>query len=356
MKINVKKHLINTSLTALILIVSFFIGLLLHKVLAVEEHITTVFVFAVFLISLITDGYSYGVISAFLAVLAVNYAFTFPYFALSYSVPENFISALIMIVISLMTGALTTRLKKWRQIKIQSEHEIMRANLMRAVSHDLRTPLTTIYGASSAILENYDSIQDAQKKRMITGIREDSQWLIRMVENLLSVTRIDDSNVKLIKTPTVPDELIDSVALKFKQRYPGQHMEIELPEQVVLVPMDALLIEQVLGNLLENAVQHAKGMTRLVLRVYLSDGKAVFEVEDDGCGIDKEKLEKIFTGYSGSSGQSADSHKRNAGIGLSVCAAIVKAHGGSIKSHSGKSGGAVVSFALDIEEETYDEQ
>lgn len=356
MKINVKKHLINTSLTALILIVSFFIGLLLHKVLAVEEHITTVFVFAVFLISLLTDGYVYGIVSAFLAVLAVNYAFTFPFFALSYSVPENFISALIMIVISLMTGALTTRLKKWRQIKIQSEHEIMRANLMRAVSHDLRTPLTTIYGASSAILENYDTINDTQKMRMITGIREDSQWLIRMVENLLSVTRIDNGNVKLIKTPTVPDELIDAVVIKFKKRYPTQKIGIELPDRVVVVPMDPLLIEQVLGNLLENAVQHAKGMTKLILRVRISEGKAYFEVEDNGCGIEKERLDKIFSGYLGASEQPADAQKRNAGIGLSVCAAIIKAHGGSIEARSEKQSGTVISFALDIEEDTYDEQ
>lgn len=355
MNSKVKKHLKNIAVTALILLVSFFVGILLHEVLAVEEHITTVFVFAVFLISLLTDGYAYGIVSAFLAVLAVNYAFTFPYFALSYSVPENFISALIMIVIALMTGALTTRLKAWRQIKLQSENEIMRANLLRAVSHDLRTPLTTIYGASSAMLENYETIKDPQKIRMIAGIREDAQWLIRMVENLLSVTRIDGGNVKLIKTPTVPDELIDSVVIKFKKRYPGHQLEIEMPEQVVIVPMDPLLIEQVLGNLLENAVQHAKGMTRLVLRVRLQGGEAIFEVEDNGCGIEKERLDKLFSGYPSASEQPMDTQKRNAGIGLSVCAAIIKAHGSSIKVRSDRQNGTLFSFALDIEEGTYDE-
>ncbi|MBQ7379832.1 MAG: DUF4118 domain-containing protein [Clostridia bacterium] len=355
MKINAKKYLKNIAITALILTASFFVGLLLHEVLAVREHVTTVFVFAVFLISLLTDGYAYGIVSAFLGVLAVNYAFTFPYFAFSYSVPENFVSALIMIVIALMTGALTTRLKEWRQIKIQSEHEIMRANLLRAVSHDLRTPLTTIYGASSAILENYDTINDTQKIRMVTGIREDSQWLIRMVENLLSITRIDSGNVKLIKTPTVPDELIDAVVIKFKKRYPEQQLEIELPEQVVIVPMDPLLIEQVLSNLLENAVQHAKGMTRLVLRVRLIEGKAVFEVEDNGCGIEKDRLDRIFDGYRGGTEQPMDSQPRNAGIGLSVCATIVKAHGGTIEVRSDHKRGTAFSFALDTEEGSYDE-
>lgn len=350
MKIHVKKLLINCAVTGLILIVSFLIGLLLHEVLGIEEHITTVFVFAVFLVSLITDGYAYGVISAFLSVLAVNYAFTFPYFALSYSVPENFISALIMTVIALVTGALTTRLKKWRQIKLQSEHEIMRANLLRAVSHDLRTPLTSIYGASSAILENYEDIGNVQKIRMIGGIKQDAEWLIRMVENLLSVTRIDSGNVKLIKTPIVLEELIDSVALKAKKRFSELPLEIELPEQVVIVPMDALLIEQVLGNLIENAVIHAKGMTRLVLRVTLQKGRAVFEVEDNGCGIAKEQLDSIFSGYSRAPDQPADMHKRNAGIGLSVCATIVKAHGSSISAHSDGQHGAIFRFALDTEE------
>ena len=348
MKDNLIKHLKNIAVVLVVLISTFAISIVLQEVLAMQEHITAVFVFAVFLVSLLIDGYIYGILTAFLGVLAVNFAFTFPYFTFNFSIPENVISALIMIVISLMTSALTTKLKKWKEIKAEGERERMRANLLRAVSHDIRTPLTTIYGSSSAILHNYDGLSDESKRKMLSGIKEDSQWLIGMVENLLSITRIDSGNVKLIKSPTVLEELVDSVILKFKKNYPDKCVEISIPDKVVIIPMDALLIQQVLINMLENAVHHAIGMTRIVFRVSTYGPNAIFEICDDGCGIDKERLDKIFGGFYNDQDQTTDTKRRNAGIGLSVCATIINAHGGSIFAKNAKEGGAVFGFSLAI--------
>lgn len=355
---NAKKQLKNVLLMLVVLSATFGISIVLHNILTLQDSITTVFVFAVFLVSLLTDGYLYGILTAFIGMMAVNFAFTFPYFALNFAVPENFLSALVMIVISFMTSTLTTKLKKWQELKAEGEHEKMRANLLRAVSHDLRTPLTTIYGSSSAILDNYGSLNDEQKMKMVVGIKEDSEWLIRMVENLLSITRIDRGNVKIIKSPTVLEELVDSVILKFKKRYPEQQVDIDIPEDMVIIPIDAILIEQVIVNILENAVQHAVGMTELNFKVFLIDKKAIFEISDNGCGIEKDRLEKIFTEYYDSSEQPSDSKHRNAGIGLSVCATIIKAHGGSIRADNARDGGAIFRFALDIsepEENLYEE-
>ena len=117
-----------------------------------------------------------------------------------------------------------------------------------------------------------------------------------MVENLLSVTRIDGAKVELVKTPTVLDELIDSVLMKFSKKHPNQKVITQIPEEFVDIPMDSLLIEQVLLNLLENAVFHAKGMTELKLSVSLVGDKTIFEVADNGCGIPEDVLQKIFTG------------------------------------------------------------
>ncbi len=341
--------------TAAMLTLSFAVSLLLQNLFDIPDPITTIFVFAVFLISLVTDGYVYGIAAALISVLLVNYAFTFPYFALNFTIPANFISALFMTVISLLTSALTTKIKQQEAMKAEGELERMRANLLRAVSHDLRTPLTTIYGSSSALLENSDSLTEAQQARMLHGICEDSQWLIGMVENLLSITRIDAANVKLIKTPTVLDELIDSVIRKFHKRYPNQGVQLDLPEQIVMIPMDPILMEQVIHNILENAVQHSKGMTQLRLGVHERDGKAVFEIADNGCGISPERLPRIFSGYYDSKDQAPDSKKRNAGIGLSVCATIIRAHGGTISAENAPSGGAVFRFTLNTED-TIDEQ
>ena len=340
------KRLKDTLITAVSLIGAFGMSLLFQYTFSVQEHITTIFVFAVFLISLLTKGYIYGVLGAFIGTIAVNYAFTFPYFALDFITPVNLISGIIMIGIAILTSALTTKLKLHEAIKAEGEKEHMRANLLRAVSHDLRTPLTTIYGSSTTLLENSEILTNEQKAKIVAGIKEDSEWLVRMVENLLSVTKIDSGQVKIIKTPIVLEELIDSVMLKFKKRYPTQKVKIEIPDDMVIIPMDAILIEQVIINILENAVQHAKGMTALNFSVYTNGNRAIFEIKDNGCGINPRKIETLFTGYYAPDDEISDSKKKNAGIGLSVCSTIVKAHGGSISAENIKTGGAVFRFEL----------
>ena len=186
-----------------------------------------------------------------------------------------------------------------------------------------------------------------QQLKLLGEIQEDSEWLIRMVENLLSVTRIDGAKVEVAKTPTVLDELIDSVLMKFSKKHPNQKVITQIPDEFVDIPMDSLLIEQVLLNLLENAVFHAKGMTELTLSVSLVGDKAVFEVADNGCGIPEDALQKIFTGGCEKSAVPVDGTRRNMGIGLSVCAAIVKAHGSDITAENRRGGGAVFRFALE---------
>lgn len=350
-----QKRLVDLLITVLLLALSCGISMILLNVLTVPEHISTVFLFAVFLISMTTDGYFWGIAASAVSILAINYAFTFPYLAFGFTTPENLLSALIMVTVSILTSALTTRRKEWLEIKAAGEHERMRANLLRAVSHDLRTPLTTIYGSSSAILENYESLTEEQKTKMIGGINADAEWLIHMVENLLSVTKLGDGSLKLVKTPTVLEELLDAVLTKFKKRYPEQLVLLTLPEEMVCIPMDATLIEQVLTNLLENAVLHAEGMTELSLSVSREGRKAVFEVTDNGAGIPKDRLETLFSGYMIHSESSSDTKKRNAGIGLSLCASIIKAHGGEICAKNREGGGALFRFALEADEVT-DEQ
>ena len=230
-----------------------------------------------------------------------------------------------------MTSTLTTRIKKQEQLRMESETEKMRANLLRAVSHDLRTPLTSIYGACSTVIDNYDSLGREQKIKLLSEACADAQWLNRMVENLLSVTRIDADGVAIQKTPTVLEELVDTVLVRFQKLHPGVPVEVKLPDDFIVIPMDSMLIQQVLTNLLENAVLHAEGMTHLTLRVFTLGRRAVFEVIDNGCGIPKEQLKRLFSGTTLAQDTSS-SGKHGMGIGLSVCAAIIKAHGGEIKA------------------------
>ena len=343
-----KKHILSDCLfTVVALIVVFLINLFL-----VEQYNTktmTPFVLGVFLVSWRTQGYVFGIASSLISVLAVNWAFTYPYWAFDLISPECISSAVVMLIVSSMTGALTTRLKQQEKLKAEAEKERMRGNLLRAVSHDLRTPLTSIYGACSAILENYDSIPDQRKMILLKDIQADSQWLNRMVENLLSVTRLDTDKVRLSKHGVVLEELIDALLVKFHKHYPDNTVQVDIPEKFITIPMDPVLIEQVLMNLLENAVFHAHGMEHLWLRVERKNKKAVFYVEDDGCGISPDRMEYLFTGLLDSEAP-IDSTRNNMGIGLSVCKTIIKAHGSELKALNRPSGGAVFSFALEMED------
>ena len=350
-----KKIIKSLSSTVFVLSTAFLVSLLFQKTFQTRALIPMIFVLAVFLIALLTQGYFWGILASLAGVLAVNFAFTFPYFEFNFSIPENVLSAAVMLIVAVLTGMLTTKIKQQEKIRAESDREKMRANLLRAVSHDLRTPLTSIYGSCSAILENYGKLREGQQLKLLREMREDAQWLIRMVENLLSVTRIDSRKVEVIKTPTVLEELIDTVMVRFQKMYPEQRVQVEIPEEFISIPMDPVLIEQVLINILENAVFHAEGMTELNLRVSVRGKQAVFEVEDNGCGIPRERLDKIFTGFFEKKGLPSDGRKSNMGIGLSVCAAIIQAHGGTIEAGNREGGGAVFRFFLE-REVTDDEQ
>lgn len=340
--------------TVLALAASYFLSFFIQFGFETATIVPTIFVLGVFFVSLQTDGYFWGVLASLVSVILVNFTFTAPHYAIDLIKPVNLMAAMVMLVVAVMTSALTTQMKQQEKIKAESEKERMRGNLLRAVSHDLRTPLTSIYGASSAIMDNYDSLSREQQIKLLGKIHEDSQWLIRMVENLLSVTRIDDGVARIKKESVVLEELVDTVLVKFHKHYPKQHIQVEIPEDFISIPMDAMLIEQVLINILENAVVHAKEMTWLGLSVRVEENAAVFEVADNGCGIQEERLAKIFTGYLERENTPTDGSRNNMGIGLSVCSTIIKAHGGEIYAKNRPEGGAVFGFSLEMEEE--DEQ
>ena len=340
---------VDSIFTFLILVAAFGVSLLLKGIFQTPTMIPLVFVLGVFLISWKTKGYFWGIAASLISVLAVNYAFTYPYWAFDLISPECISAAVVMLIVAVMTGALTTQLKQQEKMKADAEKERMRGNLLRAVSHDLRTPLTSIYGASSAVIENFDEIPRQKQLKLLADIRTDAQWLMRMVENLLSVTRFDGQNIQLTKNETVLEELIDAVLVKFRKHYPHQAVHVNLPDDFISIPMDAILIQQVLMNLLENAVFHAVGMQKLQLTVELQGSKAVFRIIDDGCGIPEARMDGLFSG-SLNSITPTDGSRNNMGIGLSVCNAIIKAHGSELKAKNRSEGGAEFSFALDMEE------
>lgn len=345
-----KRTLRNILITLTILAAATVICFFLQQSVGTEAHAPLLFVLAVLFISRFTDGYGYGIFSAMAAVIAVNYIFTYPYFAFNFTITGYPLTFLVMLAVALSVSALTTQIKNQEKIRLESEKEKMRANLLRAVSHDIRTPLTSIAGSASVILENKNALSQDKVMELVANIKEEAQWLVRMVENLLSITRMNAENAKIDKQEELAEEVISAAVGKFEKRFPGIETEVRVPDEILLVPMDATLIEQVLVNLLENSVIHGRTTSRIRIQVSKQEDVAVFSVEDNGEGIEESVLPVIFDGNLVARGESSD-NKRNMGIGLSVCKSIIKAHRGNMRAENREEGGARMIFTLPMEME-----
>ncbi|MBU5334637.1 sensor histidine kinase KdpD [Anaerocolumna aminovalerica] len=237
-----------------------------------------------------------------------------------------------------------------RLILIQREKEKMRSNLLRAISHDLRTPLTSILGASSTILENSETIEKETQNKLLSNIKEESQWLIRMVENLLSVTRISEETSEVKKTPEAVEEIVAEAISRIRKRFKDSNINVQVPKELLFVPMDGILIEQVLINLIENGMKHSSENPTIDVVVKKDKDFAIFEVSDNGSGIKEENFSCLLESYVPNRKHSSDS-SRGMGIGLSICMSIVKAHGGKMEFENKQGGGAVFRFTLPLDGE-----
>ncbi len=347
----------DTLLTIGILLAACLMCLLLagFDTTVIDNFAPHIFMLAVVLISRFTYGYVYGVFSSIFATLAVNYAFTYPYFTLNFTLTGYPFTFIVMLTVSLIVGMLTIRTRHQEQIRNEIEREKIYNNLLRSVSHDIRTPLTSIIGSAGAYLDNKDILSEDKKAKLVSDISDEANWLIRVVENLLSITRINNNDTGFRKNLEVVEEIVADAVAKFKRRFPDVTVHTKVPDELLLVPMDAILIEQVITNLLENSVHHGEYATDIDVTVFTKDNSAIFRISDNGAGIAKDILPIIFTTYIKSTENTSDDHK-NMGIGLSVCMSIIKAHGGSMTAYNLNEGGACFEFYLPFESEelTYD--
>ena len=323
---------------------------LLHQTAdTIDGFASPVYVLAVLLISRFTSGYLFGLIAAVLGVIGVNYVFTYPYMAFNFTISGYPLTMFTFLVVSLVTSTLTTKTKEQDRLRMENEKVKMRADLLRSVSHDIRTPLTSIMGATSAILEN-PALSPAEQQSLLVDVRDDAQWLIRVVENLLSITRIGNESAKITKEPEAAEEVLDEAVRKFRKRFPAVSVEVHVPDELLLVPMDAILIMQVLSNLMENAVFHGGTTAHIDLSAQRDGPWARFYVRDNGQGIPPQKLHTLFSGALRCEDSSPGDGKRNMGLGLSVCMAIIRAHGGTLEAKNLESG-AEFSFCLPLTKE-----
>lgn len=290
----------------------------------------------------------WGIVSAVIGTLMVNWAFTVPFMAFDITPQGYALTFFVMLTVAVLISMLTTQIKKDGELKAAAHREKMRADLLRSLSHDIRTPLTSISTASSAFLENQDTLPDSAKTELIADVKREADWLIRAFENILTITRVDMCADSFTKNPEAAEEVIGEVIAMFSKRSKNVNVVIDLPEELVIVPMDALLIEQVLKNLLENVADHGGSATEAVLKLRITGNRAVFSVADNGDGIPEPLLGHLFDADALDKIKFNGDTTRGMGIGLELCRSVVTLHGGEIRGYN-KDKGAVFEFWLPME-------
>lgn len=319
-------------------------------------NICLIYIVSIMWLSYHTDKYRYGISAAIISVFFINFLFTYPFNRFNFTMTGYPMTFLFMYLISILTSATAFRLKdqskkllETEKMLAEAEKEKLRANLLRAVSHDLRTPLTSMIGASSSYLENETSLSDENKHEMVTHIYEDANWLLHMVENLLSVTRITDTPANTLKkTPEPAEEVLFDAINTAKKRYPGLRIRASIPDDFLAAPMDPLLIKQVILNLIENAYYHAASAQPIECSLDSTGDDICIHIRDHGNGIPEDRLNTIFDAVPSAPTSAIDTRK-GMGIGLSICKAIITAHGGQIRAMNHPDG-AEFYFTLPKEE------
>ncbi len=235
------------------------------------------------------------------------------------------------------------------ETEILAKNEKMRANLLRAISHDLRTPLTSISGNADNLLSNGESFDADTKKQVYTDIYNDSVWLTNLVENLLSVTRLEDGNMKLNKSAELIDEIISEALNHINKRSVEHKITVCENEDILLVDVDARLIVQVIINIVDNAIKYTPKGSEITISTQKNDKMLLVSIADNGNGIADDIKDKVFDMFYTGANKIADS-RRSLGLGLALCKTIISAHGGKIFVSDNKAHGAVFTFTLPVKE------
>ena len=232
---------------------------------------------------------------------------------------------------------------------VLAESEQLRANLLRTISHDLRTPLTTISGNASNLISNSGSFDEETKQQLYHDIYEDSMWLNSLVENLLYATRIEEGRMNLRLSTELLSEIVEEAVHYIDRKTCNHTITMKLDDELILVKADVKLVVQVIVNIIENAIKYTPSDSSIIISTHKAGRMAEVKVADSGIGIADEEKEKIFEKFYCGKQRIADS-RRSLGLGLYLCKAIVEAHGGTIGVKDNKPSGAIFSFTLPMEE------
>lgn len=241
--------------------------------------------------------------------------------------------------------------KQEQEVQMEMQKERLRADMLRSISHDFRTPLAGIMGLASTARDNYGKISEEVRKNFLQSIYEDADWLNELVENILQTTRFEDGKAKLNLDEEAAEEIISDAVTHVKKHAPVYKIHVVIPDEIILIKVDGILIRQVIVNLLNNAISYSPEDTEIIVTLYRTEKRVVFEVKDNGPGILPDDLPYIFDRYHKRSGTGKTVSRKGMGLGLSLCKTIVEAHGGGISITNNEPHGTIVTFYVLSEEE-----
>ena len=265
--------------------------------------------------------------------------------------PDAFTSSILFSILGECALALESlhNAEEKEKAAVLAKNEQLRANLLRSISHDLRTPLTSISGNADTLLHSYNMLDEQTRKQVFTDIYDDAQWLTGLVENLLSITKITDGNVKLHLSDQVVDDIVSEALRHIDRRSSEHHITVDCGDEPLLVRVDAGLIMQVLINLVNNAVKYTPPGSNIRITAIQQEKVAEICVSDDGPGIPDERKELVFKMFFTGSNLIADS-RRSLGLGLTLCQAIIHAHHNEMTLKDNLPHGCIFSFTLPLSE------
>ena len=228
---------------------------------------------------------------------------------------------------------------------VLAKNEQLRANLLRSISHDLRTPLTAISGNASNLLSNGKLFDAQTKEQMYTDIYDDAMWLINLVENLLSVSRLEEGRMNLHMSTELMDEVIAEALRHINRKSADYHLIVREPDEYILVQIDVRLIVQVLINIIDNAIKYTPVGSDIRIEWKKQGDFVLVSIADNGPGISDEAKPHIFEMFYSASAKIADS-RRSMGLGLALCKSIVNAHGGEISVADQIPHGTIFTFSI----------
>jgi two-component system sensor histidine kinase KdpD len=287
-----------------------------------------------------------AVVASLLSVLAFDYFFVPPNFSFEVTDIQYLFTLVVMLIVALVIGSLTANLRQQARLAIQVEEESMRNALLSAISHDFRTPLAAIVGASGSLLEDAEYLPDDVKRQFAQTIHDEAQRMTRLANNILEMARLEVGAIKLNREWYPVEELIGIALTRMRQRFADRDLKLVVAPELPLVHVDAVMIDAVLENLLENALKYTPARTAIEIGAGLHAATVEIWVADLGPGLPAGSEGRLFEKFYQE--DHAGRASSGAGLGLSICRAIVAAHGGKIVAENRAGHGAVFRFSIPL--------